>query len=220
MKTIRIENDPRQYPVGKIVCLGRNYAEHAKEMHSEIPKEPVIFLKPSSALIGNNEPICIPKISQEPHHEVELVVAIGKSGKNIPRSDAFNHVLGYGVGLDMTLRDVQNAAKNKGLPWSVSKGFDTSAPVSEIIPASRIKNPGSLTLRCTVNGTIRQECSTGKMIFPVDAMIEYISSLFTLEVGDLIFTGTPEGVGIVHHGDTIEAELLGYAKISHRILFN
>ncbi len=217
MKTIRIQNTSHTYSVGKILCLGQNYAEHAKEMQSEVPKEPVVFLKPATAVIFDGEPISIPRISQEPNHEVELVVAIGKEGKHVRRSDAFSYVLGYGVGLDMTLRDVQRNAKKKGHPWSVAKGFDTSAPVSEFVPAHLVSDPGTLELKCSVNGTVRQQCMTREMIFPVDFVIEYLSRLFTLEVGDLIFTGTPEGVGIVHDGDLIEAELVGLAKTSHRV---
>ena len=219
MKTIKLEGTQKEYTVGKILCLGRNYIEHAKEMHAEVPKEPVIFLKPPTAIIWNKEDIRIPKISKEPHHEVELVVAIGQNGKDIPRADAFQYVLGYGIGLDMTLRDVQNDAKKKGLPWSVAKGFDTSAPVSDIVPISKIKDSHNLGIRCTVNGIIRQDSSTKNLIFSIDKIIEYISSIFTLEVGDLIFTGTPEGVGIVNDGDVIEAELVGYTKISHRVTF-
>jgi acylpyruvate hydrolase len=219
MKTIKLEGSQKEYTVGKILCLGRNYTEHAKEMHADIPKEPIIFLKPSSAIIGNNEDIRIPKISHQPHHEVELVVAIGQNGKNIPRAIAFQYVLGYGIGLDMTLRDIQNDAKKQGLPWSIAKGFDTSAPVSDFVPVSKIKDPHNLGIRCTVNAIVRQESSTRNMIFPIDKIIEYASSIFTLEAGDLIFTGTPEGVGAVHDGDIIEAELIGFTKISHRVTF-
>jgi 5-carboxymethyl-2-hydroxymuconate isomerase len=186
-------------------------------MHAAPSGTPVVFLKPGTAVIGNGEPIVIPSISTEAHHEVELVVAIGKSGKRIARANAYAHVAGYGVGLDMTLRDIQNQAKKEGLPWAVAKGFDTSAPVSEIIPAGEIGNPHALTMSCSVNGSPRQKGSTGDMITSIDAIIEYISSIFTIEEGDLIFTGTPEGVGPVRDGDTVEAELLGFAKISHPV---
>lgn len=217
MKTIRIHSSGDNLPVGKILCLGRNYAEHAREMQSNIPTTPILFLKPPSALIHNGEAIMLPKISQHVHHEVELVVAIGKIGKFIPSTEAYSHVLGYGIGLDMTLRDVQDVAKKNGSPWSVAKGFDTSAPVSDIVPAARIQDPRALTITCKVNGIIRQQCSTGEMIFTIDKIIEYISSIFTLETGDLIFTGTPSGVGEVRSGDTIEAELVGYEKITHPV---
>ncbi|HZY10955.1 MAG TPA: fumarylacetoacetate hydrolase family protein [Bacteroidota bacterium] len=217
MITVQNNSLSQSYRVGKILCLGRNYAEHAKEMNAEIPDHPVIFLKPSTAIIHSGDDIILPKISRQLHHEVELVVAIGKRGKNIIASEADSYILGYGVGLDMTLRDVQFEAKKKGLPWSVAKGFDTSAPVSEIIPVSKITNPSELIIRCSVNGSKRQETSVSKMIFSIDKIIEYTSSIFTLEPGDLIFTGTPEGVGEIKPGDLIEAELIGYAKISHHI---
>jgi len=217
MKSIRLQGSDNYIEVRKIFCLGKNYAEHAKEMHSEIPTTPVVFLKPSTAILTNGEDIVIPKISHEPHHEVELIVAIGREGKNIKATHAYDYLLGYGIGLDMTLRDVQNEAKRKGNPWTVSKGFDTSAPVSDIIPKSNIPDPHKLTVRCTVNSNIRQQGSTGDMIFSIPAVIEYLSSLFTLEPGDVIFTGTPEGVGPVHDGDRIVAELVGHISIAHTI---
>ena len=218
MKTIRFHNSKQTLTVGKILCLGRNYAEHAKEMKAEVPEHPVIFLKPSTAIIENGEHIIIPAISREMHHEVELVVAIGTEGKNIPLTETMHHVAGYAVGLDMTLRDIQSEAKKKGLPWTVAKGFDTSAPLSEFIPADRISNPNALTIRCSVNGITKQESSTAGMIFSVSQIISYISTIFTLEKGDLIYTGTPEGVGPVSTGDLIEAELIGFAKTSHHVV--
>jgi 2-keto-4-pentenoate hydratase/2-oxohepta-3-ene-1,7-dioic acid hydratase in catechol pathway len=175
-------------------------------------------MKPSTAIISGSDKIIIPKISIEVHHEVELVVVVGKDAKNIPAKNAYNYIAGYAVGLDMTLRDVQSDAKKKGNPWTVAKGFDTSAPISEVIPKAQIKNPHDLTITCRVNGALRQKSSTGKMIFSIDKIIEYISSIFTLEEGDLIFTGTPEGVGQVKAGDIIEAELEGYIKISHQVI--
>ena len=218
MKKIKIQDINQDFVVGNIFCVGRNYSEHAKEMHTEIPEQPIIFLKPSSAIIDNGENIIRPNISKLLHHEVELVVAIGKSGRSIPCSDAYMHVLGYAIGLDMTLRDLQNDAKKLGTPWTLAKGFATSAPISEIIPSAKISNPHNLIISCKVNGIERQKASTDDMIFKIDKLIEYISSLFTLQSGDLIFTGTPVGVGEVKPGDTIEAELTGYTKISHRII--
>lgn len=219
MKTLRIIGSEETITIGKILCLGRNYAEHAKEMKAEVPSVPVIFLKPASAVISSGEDIVIPRISRDPHHEVELVIVIGKSGKHIPASNAFEHIMGYCIGLDMTLRDVQSEAKKKGLPWSVAKGFDTSAPLSEIIPSGKISDPQQLHIQCSVNGNIRQHTSTQAMIFTIPQIIEYVSSLFTLEQGDLIYTGTPEGVNSVSDGDIIEAELAGYAKIRHLVRF-
>ena len=217
MQTIEFQGRNGSVPVGNIFCLGRNYAEHAREMGAEAPGSPIVFLKPSTAVIRNGTAIIIPSISREMHHEVELVVAIGKGGKHIPRSSAYDHVSGYGVGLDMTLRDLQARAKKDGLPWTVAKGFDTSAPVSEFVPADRIGDPHAQTIRCSVNGKERQRSSTGSMLTRIDEIIEYISSVFTIGSGDLIFTGTPEGVGPVKAGDVVEAELLGFVKISHPV---
>jgi 5-carboxymethyl-2-hydroxymuconate isomerase len=219
MKTIKLRNSSLSLPVGKILCLGRNYAEHAKEMNSTIPATPIIFIKSPSSLIYDGDEIFKPDFSTNMHYEAELVVAIGKEGHGIPENDAAEHILGYGIGLDMTLRDVQNEAKNQGLPWFVSKGFDTSAPISEIIPASEIPNCGDLEIRCTVNGIQRQATMANKMIFSVPKIISYISGIVTLERGDLIYTGTPEGVGTVNNGDTIEAELVDYVKITHKVRF-
>jgi acylpyruvate hydrolase len=217
MKTIRVRGSTEEIPVGKILCLGRNYAEHAREMDADIPDHPVVFLKPSTALIRDGEDIAVPKFSHDVHHEVEAIVAISKTGKNIRPDSAGEFVLGYGVGLDMTLRDLQNDAKRNGLPWSVAKGFDTSAPVSEIIPAKKIADPATLEIVCRVNGHIRQRSSVSRMIFPFEDTLSYLSTIFTLERGDLIFTGTPEGVGPVKAGDIIQAELVGYTTITHRV---
>ncbi len=217
MKNLSITQSKSQIRAGKIFCIGRNYAEHAKEMQSELTEKPVVFLKPTSALIFSGENIIFPNFSKDMHHEVELVVVIGKSGKNIPSSDAFSYILGYGIGLDMTLRDVQAEAKKKGLPWTVAKGFDTSAPISEIILKEHISDPHNLNIICRVNGEIRQKSNTGNMIFRIEKLIEYISGIFTLEEGDLIFTGTPEGVGPVYHGDMLEAEIENLIKISNYV---
>lgn len=217
MKTVRIQGTGEEIPVGKILCMGRNYAEHARELGNEVPSSPIIFIKPATAIIASGEAIVRPSISKLLHHEVELVVLIGKTGKNIPAARAMEYILGYGVGLDMTLRDVQNAAKKKSLPWAVAKGFDTSAGLSEFVPVSLIKDPHKLTVRCLVNGTVRQEGSTSMMMFSIPTIIEFVSSIFTLEAGDLIYTGTPEGVAEVVDGDMIEGELVGYVKTKHPV---
>ncbi len=213
MKTAVLVDSKKAVPVGKILCLGRNYAEHAKEMKSEIPTEPVVFIKPSSAIIHDGGSISIPPFSNELHHEVEMVVLIGIGGKDIPRAKAMDHIAGYGIGLDMTLRDLQSKAKKMGLPWSVAKGFDGSAPISGFASKERVKNPHNLTLSLKVNGQPKQSGSTSDLIFPLDFVISYLSSIFTLEPGDLIFTGTPEGVASVNRGDVLEAELNGVASL-------
>jgi len=217
MGTIIISGGGGSRTVGKIFCVGRNYSEHAGEMKAEIPSEPVIFLKPPSAIIHPPDPVVRPAISKEMHHEAELVVALGAGGRNIPEKEAASAILGYGVGLDMTLRDVQSVAKKKGLPWTVAKGFDTSAPVSEIIPAEPSRAIPVFELYCRVNGHGRQRAQTSAMLFTIPFLIHYLSTIFTLEEGDLIFTGTPAGVGVVHPGDTIEAGLAGTVSIEHPV---
>ncbi|MEK6565974.1 MAG: fumarylacetoacetate hydrolase family protein [Bacteroidota bacterium] len=207
MHTVSIQGSPEKIPVGKIVCVGRNYAEHAKEMKSDIPESPVIFLKPSTAIIANGGRVLIPSISKDVHHEVEMTVLIGEGGKNIPRDRALKHVAGYGIGLDMTLRDVQAEAKKKSLPWTLSKGFDTSAPLSEFVPASSIEDPHNLNVALSVNGSVRQQSNTRHFIFKVDHLIAFISQVISLERGDVLYTGTPEGVAQVVSGDKLEARL-------------
>ncbi|ALM76095.1 fumarylacetoacetate hydrolase family protein [Thermococcus barophilus] len=202
----------------KIICLGRNYAEHAKELGHEVPKEPVIFLKPPSALIGPNQTIILPKKSREVHHEVELAVIIGKRGKNIPRERAMDYVLGYTILLDITARDLQWEAKRKGLPWTVAKGFDTFAPIGPRIVPKEELDPSDLEIGLKVNGEVRQLSRTGKMIFKIPEIIEYISGIMTLEKGDIIATGTPEGVGPLRHGDTVEAWIEGIGVLKENVL--
>jgi 2-keto-4-pentenoate hydratase/2-oxohepta-3-ene-1,7-dioic acid hydratase in catechol pathway len=190
---------------GKLVCIGRNYAKHAAEMKSDVPENPVIFLKPSTALVGQGGKVILPPMSREVHHEIELVVAIGRGGKQIPINDALNHVDGYALGLDMTARDLQEQAKLKGLPWSISKGFDTFAPLGPLAKAHDVGDPQQLEFELRVNGEVRQKARTADMIFSVAFLISYCSSMFTLLPGDLIFTGTPDGVGPVVTGDLLEA---------------
>lgn len=194
---------------GKLLCIGRNYAAHAAEMKSDVPTTPMVFLKPSTALVPDGGVVRLPPQSSDVHHEVELVVAIGTGGKDIAEAEALRHIAGYAVGLDMTARDVQAAAKKKGHPWSVAKGFDTFAPLGALVPASAIADPQDLTIALRVNGTLRQEGHTADMIFSVAPLIAYCSAIFTLEPGDLIYTGTPEGVGPVEAGDVLEAEVAG-----------
>jgi 2-keto-4-pentenoate hydratase/2-oxohepta-3-ene-1,7-dioic acid hydratase in catechol pathway len=207
----------RTLDVGKLLCIGRNYAKHAAEMKSDVPDEPLVFLKPSTALIRSGESIVLPQRSQSVHHEVEMVAVIGEGGKAIPESDALGHVAAYAVGLDMTARDVQSAAKKNGHPWSVAKGFDTFAPLGPLTPADQVGNPQDLTLRLTVNGETRQEGETRDMIFSVASLVAYCSRIFTLEPGDLLYTGTPDGVGPVEAGDVLEATLTGCSPLRVRV---
>jgi acylpyruvate hydrolase len=208
MPFAHINRTDEELEITKIFCVGRNYAEHAREMKDAIPESPVFFLKPTTALISDGGIVFAPSISREFHHEVEMTVLIGKGGKNIQRGNAFNHVAGYGIGLDMTMRDIQNDAKKKGLPWTLSKAFDTSAPISSFAPASDVPDPHNLGLRLDVNGTTRQQSNTRNFLFKVDELIAYISQFFTFERGDIIFTGTPEGVAPAVPGDRLDAQLL------------
>ncbi len=207
MKTARIPATGREYPIGKIVCLARNYAEHARELGNETPAAPVLFIKPSSSVIGNGEAVIIPAYSQECHYEVELALLIGATARNVPEETAFELIAGYGVAIDMTLRDVQNQLKAKGLPWEIAKGFDTSCPLSDFVPAASVPDPHNLTLRLLVNGAVRQDGCTSDMINRIPRIIAHVSSIFTLEAGDVILTGTPAGVGPVAAGDLMDASI-------------
>ena len=207
MKTVQYTDGSRTFTVGKILCIGRNYAEHAREMNSPVPDRPVVFIKPTTALLANEGIIERPSYSKEMHHEVELVLVIAKEGKNILAPNAAEHIGGFGVGLDMTLRDLQSRAKQDGLPWALAKGFDTSAPISSFAPPWAVKDPLSMRIELKVNGEIRQIGMVRDMIFPLLTLIEKCSECFTLEEGDLVYTGTPAGVGSVRSGDTLESAL-------------
>jgi len=213
MKTARIPAASQEYPIGKIICIGRNYVDHIKELGNAIPTAPVIFMKPATAVIGDGETIRIPSYSSDCHYEAELAVLIGAPGKDIPDSEALSHVAGYGVAIDMTLRDVQDELKKKGLPWEIAKGFDTACPLSAFVPASQIADPQALTVRLSLNGQERQNGSTGLMIHSVARIISHMSSIFTLEAGDVILTGTPSGVGRVVAGDVLAADIAGVGHL-------
>jgi 2-keto-4-pentenoate hydratase/2-oxohepta-3-ene-1,7-dioic acid hydratase (catechol pathway) len=207
MNTIRFKNSNEEIIVPKIFCVGKNYARHAVEMKSDIPGNPVIFMKPSTAIVHDGSKVEVPTITKEMHHETEIFFVIGAGGKNLKKSDALKHIVGVGVGLDLTLRDVQGELKRDGNPWLISKGFDGSAPISEVVPVDGL-DLISLSIRLYVDGHLRQHGSYRDTIFKVEEIIEYISQLFTLERGDLIFTGTPEGVASISAGDKLKAELL------------
>ncbi|XP_076439579.1 oxaloacetate tautomerase fahd-1, mitochondrial-like [Babylonia areolata] len=191
----------------KIICVGRNYGAHAKELGNPIPEKPILFLKPTSSYVSEGSPIQIPKGCGSLHHEVELGVVIERSGKNISESSALDHIGGYILALDMTARDFQDEAKKKGQPWTVAKGFDTACPVSDFIPRDKVPDPQNIGLWCKVNGTTRQDGNTKDMMFSIPNLISYISQYFTLEPGDVILTGTPSGVGPTGAGDTIQCGL-------------
>jgi acylpyruvate hydrolase len=214
MKYITIKNSTEKTPVGKVVCVGRNYAEHARELGNEIPEKPVVFLKPNTAIIYSGEKIIYPGFSEDMHHEVELVLLIGKKVKDVDTKKAEEAISGYGVGLDMTLRDVQSELKKKGHPWTIAKGFDTSAVLSDFVLKKDYKLTLNEIISLSINGTIKQRSKLNTMIFAPSKIVEYISSLMTLEEGDLIFTGTPSGVGKVVKGDKLLAEIEGIASLS------
>jgi len=197
------------HPIGKLLCIGRNYADHADEMQSDVPDEPMVFLKPASAVIRSGDTVRMPPQSSDVHHEIEMVAVVGTGGHRIPRTQALGHVAGYAVGLDITARDLQTEAKERRHPWSVAKGFDTFAPLGPIADASEVGDPQALTLQLKRNGTVRQRADTTRMIFTVADLVSYCSQVFTLNPGDLIYTGTPSGVGPVQDGDTLEASLTG-----------
>ncbi len=199
--------------VGKILAVGRNYADHNAEMGNARQVPPVLFLKPPSALVHDGGVVTLPVGLGQVHHELELVVAISRSGLAIPENSALEHVLGYAVGLDLTLRDLQTEAKKKGEPWDLAKGFDGSAPVSHVVPAESAGDAAALALTLDVNGVRRQEGRTSEMLHGVAALVAYASRWITLERGDLLFTGTPSGIGPVVAGDVLEARLSGLAVL-------
>jgi len=201
------EHYHKKISIGKLVCLARTYKKHAQEMKTDVTKNPLLFLKPASSIIFNGEYIVIPKMTNCLHHEVELGVVIGKKCKNISQEKALDYVLGYLLALDITARDIQSEAKKNGWPWSVAKGFDTFAPISEVVLKENVSAPNNLDLSLKINGKVKQSSNTKNMIYSVERIIEFVSEVMTLEKGDLIMTGTPEGVGEIFKGDIIEAKL-------------
>jgi 5-carboxymethyl-2-hydroxymuconate isomerase len=213
MKTARIKNSKEEFTIGKIVCVGRNYVEHAKELGNEIPEKPVLFLKPPSALIYSGGHIIHPDYGNELHHEVELVLLIGETVKKVNKAQSEIAIIGYGVGLDMTLRDVQDGLKKKGHPWTLAKCFDTSAAISDFVFKKDYQFKPDEKLELKVNGVVKQSDTLKSMLFNPAEIVEYISSVMTLEKGDLVFTGTPAGVSRVNRGDKLEAKLGEIAEL-------
>lgn len=199
-----------ELPVQTMYCIGRNYAAHAKEMNAVVEEQPLIFLKPSTAYCTNNSEVSIPVISNEMHFEGELVVVIGKDGFNITLDNADDYIAGIGVGFDLTLRDIQSVAKSKGHPWAVAKGFRNSAPISQIVPYSPTMNLDQMEFSVHCNSIQRQFGITSQMERSIKELIVYVSSIFELQQGDCIFTGTPEGVGAVSKGDELTIQLHHY----------
>jgi len=193
--------------VGKIICVGQNYLRHIEELKSQRSKDPLIFMKPSTAILHEGKSIKLPDFSKEVHHETELALLVGKEAKNISREHWKDHVNGFGVALDLTLRDVQNEAKKNGHPWTICKGFDGSCPISTFIPLNKIKDVQRLKIRLFVNDNLRQDGFTGDMIWSVGELLAFISKFFTLEPGDIVLTGTPDGVGNLRSGDQLRASI-------------
>jgi fumarylpyruvate hydrolase len=209
------------FPVHRIYCVGRNYEDHAKEMGHTGREAPFFFLKPADAVLvataGNTAAMPYPTLTNNLHHEVELVAAIGIGGSNIKAADAAKHIFGYAVGLDMTRRDLQNDMKKQGRPWCIGKGFDQSAPIGPITPAAQVPDIGQAAISLQVNGQDRQRSTVAKLIWNIAETIEQLSAAWTLQPGDLIYTGTPEGVGAVVRGDTMVGAVTGLEPIKVRV---
>lgn len=205
--------DGRSVRPGKVLCIGRNYAAHVREMGSP-EGDPVVFLKPPTALVPSGGEVVIPRQSEDVHHELELVAVIGTGGRRIPEADALDHVAAYALGLDMTARDLQARAKEGRAPWSVAKGFDTFAPLGDPVAAASVPDPQEVEIALTVNGETRQRGTTAHMIYSVARIVSFLSSVFTLEPGDVVYTGTPEGVGPVRPGDRLVATGTGLPDLT------
>ena len=210
------------FPVRRIYCVGRNYEEHAKEMGFTGREAPFFFLKPADAVVvakpNQTTPVPYPSLTQNLHHEIELVVAIGTGGKNIKAADAMKHIYGYAVGLDMTRRDLQNEMKKQGRPWCIGKAFDHSAPIGPITPAAQAGDVAHAEIALEVNGQVRQSSTTAKLIWNIAETIEHLSAAWELQPGDLIYTGTPEGVAAVVTGDVLTGHVAGLGSLSVKIV--
>jgi len=219
LPTVAIAGRDERFPVRRIYCVGRNYREHALEMgHNPDREPPFFFMKPGDAVVATGSEIAYPQATQNLHYEMELVVAIGKGGKDISQQNANAHIWGYGVGIDLTRRDLQVEAKNMGRPWDAGKGFDESAPISALHAAAEIGHPAAGRIWLAVNGTIKQDSDIAKLIWNVPEVIEHLSGLYILEPGDLIYTGTPAGVGPVVAGDVITGGVDGVDTLEIRIV--
>ena len=217
--SLAVEGTQSRFAVNRIYCVGRNYADHAREMGHDPDREPpFFFMKPATALLTEGKDMKYPSLSKDVHHEIEMVVAIGKGGSNIASNKALDHVWGYGVGLDMTRRDLQGEAKKMGRPWDTGKAFDQSAPCSALLPVSQCGHPAKGNISLKVNGEIRQTGDLAMMIWNVPDTIAYLSTLFTLMPGDLIFSGTPAGVAAVKVGDLLEGHVDGLPALKTKMV--
>jgi fumarylpyruvate hydrolase len=212
--SLAVAGTDARFPVGRIYCVGRNYAEHAREMGHDPDREPpFFFMKAANSVVDSGATLAYPVGTKDVHHEIEMVVALAKGGRDIPVEKALDHVWGYGVGLDMTRRDIQGEAKKMGRPWEMGKSFDESAPVSELKPAESIGHPSRGAIWLKVNGQTKQQGDLAMQIWSVPEQIAYLSSLITLQPGDLIFSGTPAGVGPIKAGDKLEGHVDGVGDL-------
>lgn len=219
VNSIPVSGDSRRFAVNRIYCVGRNYADHAREMGHDPDREPpFFFMKPATAIVTEGHDMAYPTLSNDLHHEIELVVAIGKGGTNIAPENALDHVWGYAVGLDMTRRDLQGEAKKMGRPWDTGKAFDQSAPCSDLVPVSQCGHLSQGAIILHVNGKLKQEGNLNQLIWNVPDTIAYLSTLFALQPGDLIYSGTPAGVGAVNKGDVLEGHVDGLPALKVRIV--
>lgn len=217
--SLPIEGSPQSFPIRRVYCVGRNYADHAREMGHDPDREPPFFFnKHPDSLLVNGQDFPYPSATADVHHEIELVVALKSGGTNIPIDQALQHVFGYAVGLDMTRRDIQAIAKSKGHPWCTAKAFDNAAPCTALVPASKIGHPQKGQIHLDINGIRKQTGDLSSMIWSIPETIAHLSGLFELKAGDLIFTGTPSGVGPVNRGDLLEGEVEGVAKLKLRVV--
>ena len=219
--SVPVVGQDARFPVHRIYCVGRNYAEHAKEMGFTGREAPFFFLKPADAIVyaapGQTTPLPYPTLTQNLHHEIELVVAIGTGGRNIKAADAARHIWGYAVGLDMTRRDLQNDMKKQGRPWCIGKAFDQSAPIGPIVPAEQAGDVDHAEIALQVNGQDSQRSNVSRLIWNIGETLEHLSAAWELQPGDLIYTGTPEGVAAVVSGDTLVGSVAGLGEIRVRV---
>ena len=220
--SIPVAGQPARFPVHRIYCVGRNYEEHAKEMGFTGREPPFFFMKPADAVVvvdaGQTGTMAYPSLTHNLHHEIELVVAIGTGGKNIRAADAQKHIFGYAVGLDMTRRDLQGEMKKQGRPWDIGKSFEQSAPIGPIVPVAEAGDAPNAEIALQVNGSERQRSTVSKLIWNIAETIEHLSAAWELQPGDLIFTGTPEGVAAVVAGDTLVGTVAGLPTLTVKIV--
>lgn len=212
---IILENE--QCPIQNIFCIGRNYAKHIEELNNETPTEPLVFLKPTSALAQKEDVITLPAFSNSVHYEAELVIYIDKSARNLSIDEALSVIGGYGVGLDLTARDLQDVIKKKGEPWTKCKGFPAAAIVSDFISAEKIQDPKNIQFTFTQNGVLKQDGNSKMMLYPIAEIISYLSTVYGLSKGDLIYTGTPEGVGELAAADTLNLTLENFISADFEV---